>query len=738
MPIHDIEIEKKALAKEYKELLRISYQSLSKDDKKLIRKAFDYAVDAHQHQRRKSGEAYIFHPIAVAKIVASEIGLDAVSIASALIHDVVEDNNDHTLERIQKEFGDKIAKIVDGLTKIGKLNTKGYSDVSIQAENYRKMLLTLNEDVRVIIIKIADRLHNMQTLGSMPYEKQIQKASETLYIYAPLAHRIGLYNIKTELEDLGLKYTDPDTYDEISKKLIESKKDQDEYIDKFNSIISSTLTKEKLKYNIKGRTKSIFSINNKMIRQGISFEEVYDKFAVRIVYKSKPEKEKFIAWKIYSIITDNFTPNPTRLRDWISAPKSTGYEALHITVVGPKSKWVEVQIRSERMDEIAEKGYAAHYKYKQKDDTNDNLDSWINKLQEALENSETNAVDFVEQFKLNLYSKEIFVFTPTGDLKSLPKGATPLDFAFAIHTEVGLKTRGAKVNGKLVPLSHILKSGDQVDIMTSENVKPTVNWLDFVVTSKAKSKIKSSLNIEKKIIAIEGKQILKRKLKQFKIKLDDKISGYMMKFFKINASNDLFYDVGIGKIDNKQIKRFVSDYNSSFIGFIRRRIGSNNKKVDKINEIEHSIKFDKLIFGKDQELLKYSMANCCEPIPGDPVFGFVSVNDGIKVHKKDCPNSISLRSNYAYRIISAKWIDSQSHEFNTKISLTGIDDIGIISQIAATVSDSMNVNMNKLSFESNDGVFTGTISLEVKNKVILNKLLKSLKKIDGIDNVSRN
>ena len=434
MPVHDIQTEKKLLAKEYKELLKISYQSLNKEDKKLIRKAFDYAVDAHQYQRRKSGEAYIFHPISVAKIVASEIGLDAVSIAAALIHDVVEDNSSHTLENIRKEFGKNISKIVDGLTKIGKLNSNGYSDVSIQAENYRKMLLTLNEDVRVIIIKIADRLHNMQTLSSMPYEKQIQKASETLYIYAPLAHRIGLYNIKNELEDLGLKYTDTETYDEISKKLSESKKNQDNYIQKFNSIINNSLTKEKLKYQIKGRSKSIYSINNKMIRQGISFEEVYDKFAVRIIYKSKLDKEKFIAWKIYSIVTDHFTPNPTRLRDWISAPKSTGYEALHITVVGPKSKWVEVQIRSERMNEIAEKGYAAHYKYKQNKTSNDNLDSWINKLQEALENPETNAVDFVEQFKLNLYAKEIFVFTPEGDLKSLPKGATPLDFAFAIHT----------------------------------------------------------------------------------------------------------------------------------------------------------------------------------------------------------------------------------------------------------------------------------------------------------------
>ena len=554
MSTDEIKIEKKALAKEYKELLKISYQSLNKDDKKLIRKAFDYAVNAHQFQKRKSGEAYIFHPISVAKIVASEIGLDAISIASALIHDVVEDNSDQSIERIKKEFGTNISKIVDGLTKIGKLNSKGYTDVSIQAENYRKMLLTLNEDIRVIIIKIADRLHNMQTLSSMPYEKQVQKASETLYIYAPLAHRIGLYNIKTELEDLGLKYTNSDVYENISKKLLESRKDQEEYIKKFNSIIISTLTKERLKYTIKGRTKSIFSINNKMIKQGISFDEVYDKFAVRIIYKSKPEKEKFIAWKIYSIVTDHFTPNPTRLRDWISAPKSTGYEALHITVVGPKSKWVEVQIRSERMDEIAEKGYAAHYKYKQNEnnDTNDNLDTWINKLQEALENPETNAVDFVEQFKLNLYAKEIFVFTPTGDLKSLPKGATPLDFAFAIHTEIGLKTRGAKVNGKLVPLNRVLSSGDRIEILTSDKIKPSSNWLDYATTARAKSKIKSTLNEEKKILSEEGKEILRRKLRHLKIKFNDSIILDLQKYFKLTTSQDLFYRVGINTIDNER------------------------------------------------------------------------------------------------------------------------------------------------------------------------------------------
>jgi GTP pyrophosphokinase len=737
MPVQDIEIEKKALAKEYKDLLRISYQSLNKEDKKLIRKAFDYAVDAHQHQRRKSGEAYIFHPISVAKIVASEIGLDAISIASALIHDVVEDNSDHSLERIEKEFGKNISKIVDGLTKIGKLNTKGYSNVSIQAENYRKMLLTLNDDVRVIIIKIADRLHNMQTLSSMPYEKQIQKASETLYIYAPLAHRIGLYNIKNELEDLGLKYTDPETYDEISKKLIESKKDQDEYIDKFNSIINSTLTREKLKYSIKGRTKSIFSIKNKMTRQGISFEEVYDKFAVRIVYKSKPENEKFIAWKIYSIVTDNFTPNPTRLRDWISAPKSTGYEALHITVVGPKSRWVEVQIRSERMDEIAEKGYAAHYKYKQKD-SNDNLDTWINKLQEALENPETNAVDFVEQFKLNLYSKEIFVFTPSGDLKSLPKGATPLDFAFAIHTEVGLKTRGAKVNGKLVPLNRTLSSGDRVEILTSEKIKPNSNWLDYATTARAKSKIKATLNEEKKLLADEGKEILKRKLKHLKINFNDSIILELQKYFKLSTSQDLFYRVGINTIDNEKLKKFISNRGNKILNYFKKKISRKKEvRIDENNQQEITSKYDSLVFGNDEEKLDYKLAACCNPIPGDKVFGFVTINDGIKIHKKNCPNSVSLQSNYDYRIIKARWIDSSQEEFTVNIEVLGIDKMGLVNNITKVISENMNINMKRLNFESDSGIFKGNIILSVKSNKEANKLIQKLKILNGIDKIKR-
>ncbi len=732
-------VEDKILPKEindlYQDLVEGSYQKLNEREKEIIKESLIIAYNAHDGQLRKSGEPYIYHPLGVAKIVGHDIGLDCDSIAAAILHDVVEDTK-VTIKDINKVLGKNIGKIVDGLTKISIISKK--KDYSVQAENYRRMLLTLHNDIRVILIKIADRLHNMRTVEYLNDIKREKIASESLYIYAPLAHRVGLFNLKNEIEDLSLKTINPKVYNSIKNKFDKSQESQEKYIESFKNLIIKSLDNQKIKYEIKGRNKSIYSINNKMQTKNISFDEVYDRFAIRIIYESSKKEEKFIAWKIYSIISDHFTPNPARFKDWITYPKVNGYEALHLTVVGPENRWVEIQIRSERMDEIAEKGYAAHYNYKHGETKQKEVDIWLNKLQDVLIDDSQHAIDFVEDFKLNFYSEEIYVFTPQGDLKSLKSGSTALDFAFHVHTDIGIKTRGAKVNGKLVPLSHILKSGDQVNIMTSDNVKPTVNWLDFVVTSKAKSKIKSSLNIEKKKISIEGKQILRRKLKQYRIKLDDKISGYMMKFFKINASNDLYYNVGTGKIDNKQIKQFVSYYNSSFIGFIRRRIGSNNKKVDKISESDHSIKFDKLIFGKDQELLKYSMANCCDPIPGDPVFGFVSVNDGIKVHKKDCPNSISLRSNYAYRIVSAKWIDSQSHEFNTKISLTGIDDVGIISQIASTISDSMNVNMNKLSFESNGGVFIGNISLEVKNKVILNKLLNSLKKIDGIEKVSRN
>jgi GTP pyrophosphokinase len=730
----DIEKENAAIAKAYKELLRVSYQTLSKDDKKMIRHAFEVALDAHKNQRRKSGEAYIFHPIAVAKIVAQEIGLDATSIAAALLHDVVEDNPDYTIADIERLFGETVARIVDGLTKISSL--KKDMDDSLQAENFRKMLLTLNEDVRVIIIKIADRLHNMQTMDSMRDDKQVKIASETLYIYAPLAHRIGLYNIKTELEDLGLKYTEPEVYNDIAEKMQESKEEQDAYIKAFSKVIEKSLNKEGLNYEIKGRPKSIFSIRRKMVKQGVSFDEVYDKFAVRIIYKSDLANEKFLAWKIYSIVTDHFTPNPIRLRDWISSPKSTGYEALHITVVGPKSRWVEVQIRSERMNEIAEKGYAAHYKYKNANDKEDNLDLWINKLQEALESNEADAVDFVEQFKLNLYSKEIFVFSPKGDLKSLPKGATPLDFAFSIHTEVGMKTRGAKVNGKLVPLSHELQSGDRVEILTSDNAKPNANWLDYATTARARSKIKSALNAHTKEIAEEGKEILRRKLKQLKITLNEKSVNELVNYFKLKTSLDLFYRAGIGTIDNTKLKAFASSRSNAFMSYIKSRIRKPDVPKD-IDKDEITSKYDMLVFGKEEERLNYTLANCCNPIPGDQVFGFVTINDGIKVHKKNCPNAVSLQSNYAYRIMSAKWIDSSQRTYTSHIKLSGIDNLGLVNDITKLISENLHVNMKSISFSSDDGIFNGDITVEVKNQTMLKNLIDKLKKINGIDKVIR-
>jgi GTP pyrophosphokinase len=728
-----LEKENKEIAKQYKELLRISYQHLSDDDKKLIRAAFEVAVDGHKGQRRKSGEAYVFHPIAVAKIIASEIGLDAISIASALLHDVVEDT-EYTLDDIERMFGETVARIVDGLTKIAHL--KKDMSTSQQAENFRKMLLTLHDDVRVIIIKIADRYHNMLTMDAMPEHKQVQMASETLYIYAPLAHRIGLYNIKTELEDLSIKYTEPNVYRDIKEKIEDSKEEQQAYIDAFSSVIDQSLKEEGLHYTIKGRMKSIYSIRRKMKVQNVAFSEIYDKFAIRIIYKSDRQNEKFLAWKIYSIVTDHFTPNPVRLRDWISSPKSTGYEALHITVMGPKGRWVEVQIRSERMHEIAEKGYAAHFKYKHGDQKEQGIEVWLNRLQEALENPNTNAVDFVEEFKLNLYSKEIFVFTPQGELKSLPKGATPLDFAFHIHTQVGMRTRGAKVNGKLVPLNTTLNSGDQVEIITSEQAQPNQNWLDYATTARARSKIKSSLREEKKSTAEEGKEILRRKLKSQKVTLNEDSINKMVVFFKLKTSLDLFYRVGIGAIDNHMIKDFASSYNNAFISFFKNKIRRTPVPKD-IDKEEITSKYDMLVFGQEEEKLDYTLSKCCNPIPGDAVFGFVSVNDGIKVHKKNCPNAIQLQSNYAYRIISAKWIDSTQQEFRADIKLTGIDNLGLVNAITEIISDEMHVNMRNLNFGTDGGTFTGKITVVVKNKGILKKLIKNLKEIHGIDKVTR-
>ena len=713
------------IAREYKSLLKLSYQTLNESDKILIRKALDIAIDAHSDQIRKSGKAYIFHPISVAKIVASKIGLDAPSIASALLHDVVEDTR-YSINKIEEIFGQEIAKIVDGLTKISKL--KKDKILSIQAENFRKMLLTLNDDIRVILIKIADRLHNMKTLDFLSEEKQLKIASETLYIYAPIAHRIGLYEIKNELEDLSLKYTEPELFNDIKNNLEKTKDNQNLYIRNFARKISEKLKTEKLDFKINGRSKSIYSIRNKMLKKNINIDEVYDRFAVRIIYDSKPVLEKLIAWKIYSIVTDVYRPNPTRLRDWISTPKSNGYEALHITVVGPNKRWIEVQIRSTRMHEIAERGYAAHYKYKLGDDKESGLEIWLNRLQEVLKNPDSSAVNFVEDFKLNLYADEIFVFTPEGDLKSLPKGSTALDFAFHIHSGLGLKTRGIKVNGKIVPLSYKLSSGEQVQIIKSNNSKPSASWLDFVITSKAKSAIRSSIKENKKKIAEEGKEILRRKLKQLKISFNENNINKIQTFFNLQTSLDLFYRIGIGTIDNSDLKKYANSQNA-IIKFFRRKV---SEKPIKKQDDEINTKYDQLVFGNEDERLDYTLSNCCRPLPGDKVFGFVTINEGIKVHKSDCKNALSLQSKFAYRILKSKWIDSTQHDYTSTIQIVGIDNIGLVNKITTIISDNLSINMRKMSFDTEGDVFKGSITLRVKNKKIIDKLIQRIKKIKGV------
>jgi len=725
-----IEEETKELKRLYKDLLKGTYEELSSEDKKEIRKAFDFAVDAHKDQRRKSGEPYIFHPIAVAKIVADEIGLGSTSIIAALLHDVVEDT-DYTVEDIEQLFGETVARIVNGLTKISNLKK---DNASLQAENYRKMLLTLHDDVRVILIKIADRFHNMKTLDAMPKENQARIASETLYIYAPLAHRLGLYTIKTELEDLGLKYTEAEVYYDIARRIKETKEQREKYIAEFSAVIQQSLEKEDFDFEVQGRTKSIFSIRKKMLKQGVSFDEVYDKFAIRIIYKPHSKDERHDAWKIYSIVTDHFAPNPIRLRDWMTQPKSTGYEALHTTVMGHSGKWIEVQIRSERMHEIAEKGYAAHYKYKHGKEKESGLDNWLNKLKDALENSEADAVDFMENIKLNLYAKEIYTFTPGGDIKSLPKGATPIDFAYAIHTEVGSHCRGAKVNGKIVPLSKELLSGDQVEIITSNNQKPKLAWLDYAVTSRARSKIKNSLKEEQKKIGEEGKEILRRKLRSIKIKYTEKTINNLVSFFKLKTSLDLFYRIGNGSISNTDLKKFASQQSNSIYSLFRSK---NRKQQQGFAEEEVSQKFDLLVFGSDESSLPYTNSQCCNPIPGDQVFGFTTINEGIKVHKKNCPNAINLQANYRYRILKAKWIDSTEREFKVSIMISGIDNVGIVNDVTLVISSAMNVNIQSISIDAEDGYFEGHIRVSIKNIDQLNKLISNLKSIEGVMKVER-
>jgi guanosine-3',5'-bis(diphosphate) 3'-pyrophosphohydrolase len=710
--------------------LRACKPTLQRGDKKEIRKAFDMALESHKNMRRKSGEPYIYHPIAVAQIAAEEIGLGTTSIVCALLHDVVEDT-DITLEDIEREFGKKTAKIIDGLTKIS--GVFDYNS-SLQAENFRKMLLTLADDVRVILIKLADRLHNMRTMDFMPRQKQLKIASETIYLYAPLAHRLGLYAIKSELEDLSMKYLEPDTYKYIATQLNEKKAERTLFIKRFVEPINEILAEQGLTADIYGRPKSIHSIWNKMKSKNIPFDEVYDLFAIRIILDSNPENEKADCWKAYSIVTDLYRPNPDRLRDWVSSPKGNGYESLHTTVMGPKGQWVEVQIRTQRMNEIAEKGFAAHWKYKES--SNDNgLDQWIMKVREMLNNPEANALDFLDDFKMNLFSDEIFIFTPKGALLQLPLGATALDFAFEIHTDVGAKCIGAKVNHKLVPLSYKLQNGDQVEIITSSKQTPKEDWLNIVVTAKAKSKIKSSLKEEKRKIAEQGKETLERKLKSLKITYNTDNLNKLTYFFKLPSTQELFINIANGKIELKDLKDYLASEKE-----IENRGSSEKSDNQKIEALLSRVKgpeSDILLIGEDLQKIDYTLAACCNPIPGDDVFGFVTVNEGIKIHRTNCPNAAQLMANYGYRVVKAKWNRQQELTFLTGLHIIGIDDVGLINNITKVISGDFKVNMRSITVDTDNGIFDGSIMIFVNDKEHLDNLIKNLLEVKGVTGVTR-
>lgn len=724
--------EKREIISRYRRLLRKAKPVLKSDDAKLIKRAFTLALEAHKDMRRKSGELYIFHPLSVAEICVEEIGLGTTSIVAALIHDVVEDT-DIELSDIERIFGKKIAKIVDGLTKIRGVFEYG---TSAQAENFRKMLFTLSEDVRVILIKLADRLHNMRTLESMPRNKQLKVASETIYLYAPLAHRLGLNTIKTELEDLYLRFTDHAVYQDISNKIDETRASRNKFIKSFVTPIKDELDKLKIEYEIKSRPKSVFSIYNKMRKQNIPFEEVYDLFAVRIIIDTPIEHEKSYCWQVYSIVTDYYTPNPDRLRDWISTPKANGYESLHTTVMAKNGQWVEVQIRTKRMDEIAEKGYAAHWKYKDNTSSHEsNLEKWLVRVGDLLKQQDLTALEFVDDFRGNLFNEEVFVFTPKGELKTLPVGATALDFAFEIHTGIGAKCIGAKVNQRLVPINHVLKNGDQIEILTSSKQKANEDWLRFAVTQKAKSKIKDLLREDKRHVAEDGKEILGRKLKQLKIEPTQQLFDNMRAFFNAGSQFELHYEVGTGKIGLNELKRF-KEYKPEITP--RHKPGEGPEKaVDQEAPSARGIYDDILLIGEDMDVVEYKLAKCCTPIPGDEVFGFVTVSEGIKIHRTNCPNAPELLSNHNNRVIKAKWTSQHEVAFLTGLKVIGTDRVGLINDVSKIISEELKVNMSSIAFRTEQGIFEGEIMLYVNDTRHLDLLLSKLEKVEGVVKVSR-
>ncbi|MCX6211761.1 MAG: RelA/SpoT family protein [Bacteroidetes bacterium] len=728
----DDEQEKKEIVRHYRALLRTLRPKLKKGDRELLRTAFEMAANAHKTMRRKSGEPYILHPIAVAMICVDEIGLGVRSTICALLHDTVEDT-DIALDDISNEFGNEIAKIVDGLTKISTIMDANSSQ---QAENFKKILLTLTDDPRVILIKLADRLHNMRTLDAMKQEKQLKIASETIWVYAPLAHRMGLYNLKTELEDLSMKYMEPDTYKEIAKKLAETKRERTKYINEFIRPLKEKLTHAEFEFEIQGRPKSIHSIWNKIKKKGVSFEEVYDLFAIRVILDVPLEKEKEDCWKVYSLVTDEYLPSPERLRDWLSNPKSNGYEALHTTVMGPQGKWVEVQIRTKRMNEIAEKGLAAHFKYKEGTQNEDRFDKWFVQIREALGNQQEEGIDFLQDFKTSFLAEEIYVYTPKGEVKMLPINSSALDFAFYIHTAIGSKCIGAKVNHKLVPISHKLRSGDQIEIITSNKQKPTEDWLQNVVTAKAKNSIKDALREEKKQIGEEGKYTLQRKLEGIGAVYNTYNIDQVMNYYKLTSHLDLLFKIATKNIDLKELKLFQ---------VIGEKIEAPKPLVipqeinPELNSPKQLPKKDSelIIFGESSDKIKYSLGKCCNPIPGDDVFGFVSTAKGLIIHRTNCPNATQLLANYGHRVVKTKWAKNKEISFLTGLSIVGMDDVGIVNKITNIISGELKINIAALTIESKEGLFEGTIKVYVHDKDELEDLVDKIKALQGIQQVSR-
>ncbi|MDG1742514.1 MAG: RelA/SpoT family protein [Crocinitomicaceae bacterium] len=728
-PNIDLEQERKDILNAFRGLLRAA-KNRSKEDTRMIRKAFDVAVDAHKDMRRKSGEPYIFHPIAVARICAEDIGLGPTAIVCALLHDTVEDTH-ITLEDVEDLFGEKVRLIIDGLTKIPEVFDE---NASVQAENFRKMILTISDDIRVVLIKLADRLHNMRTLSSMRQDKQIKIASETKFLYAPLAHRLGLYSIKSELEDLAFRYTEPDVFADIQTKLKSTKAVRSRFIRKFIYPIREVLSAEGYDYKIKVRTKSVSSIARKIKTKGVPFDEVYDIFAVRIIVSTPQEREKSDCWRIYSIVTDFYQPSPDRLRDWISTPRANGYESLHTTVMSPTGKWVEVQIRSSRMDVIAEKGFAAHYRYKESKTKESKFDRWISEIRDLMESPDVSAMDFINEFKLNLFSEEIYIFTPKGDLRVLPTGSTILDFAYDIHTDIGGSCIGGKVNNRLVPLSYQLQSGDQVEIITSSKQKPNEEWLRFVATARAKQKIKSSLKEERKVIASDGKEILERKFKQHNIRFVGDNITVLEKYYKIPGAMELYFQIAKGKIDLTKLREI--DNKAGILHLNKKSAVRKSRKAG--NVISQAIqKSDTIIIGEDFKDIDYKMANCCNPIPGDDVFGFITISEGIKVHRYSCPNAEHLMSKMAYRCIKARWKGAELKENIASIMVQGIDLLGIVNRITEIISNQHNVNMKSISFETQDGIFEGNMKVMVYDTEHLNQLMRKFEQVEGVQRVVR-